>query len=321
MRGREVLAMLICPAAISCGLHTTTVTTPQGTPGTLITCPSPEQCLGKAYEICPDGYDVYDSSRPDSGNTMRDATTAATRGEMLISCKAVWREIAPGQWGYAPPLPSDSTASAPPLGTTGTDNAVPERTGLQLALRTGYALPLGHATGVTSDDMDDFFSGQVPFLFELGGKPTPQVFVGGYFGFGVGSTSGRTDQDCARSGFSCTSGTVRGGVEVIGYASPGEKWSPWFGYGIGYESSEIRMSGPDGNSAFTLSGPEFARLMLGVDYRFSKDFGLGLFVDFSLAEFTSAAASPPGGQNQSLRIPDKGLHEWLAFGVRGVLFP
>jgi len=51
------------------------------------------------------------------------------------------------------------------------------------------------------------------------------------------------------------------GFEIIGYLSPGEKTSPWLGYGIGFEATSISISGPGGSASLTASGPEFARLM------------------------------------------------------------
>lgn len=60
--------------------------------------------------------------------------------------------------------------------------------------------------------------------------------------------------------------------------------------------------------------------MGGVDFRLSKDFGIGPFVDFSLAEYTHIKVTAPG-LNQSASVSNKAVHEWLALGIRAVLFP
>jgi len=64
-------------------------------------------------------------------------------------------------------------------------------------LRTGYALPLGSADGSNGDEMSNLYSGQVPLLVEVGGKPSSAIFLGGYLGLGFGGTDGATG-DCAQ---------------------------------------------------------------------------------------------------------------------------
>jgi hypothetical protein len=59
-----------------------------------------------------------------------------------------------------------------------------------MALRTGYSVPLGSVTENLS--MSDSVSGQVPILIDIGGKPIPNLFVGGYLGLGFGGVAGAT---------------------------------------------------------------------------------------------------------------------------------
>ena len=61
----------------------------------------------------------------------------------------------------APPAPNDA--------------APPARTGFQLALRTGYMVPFGQATGAPGDTMGNTFSGQVPLIVDIGWKPWPTI--------------------------------------------------------------------------------------------------------------------------------------------------
>src|SRR5215510_15243090 len=88
-------------------------------------------------------------------------------------------------------------------------NAPPAaRVGFQMALRTGYAMPMGSArgpnTGSTADlAMSDAFSGQVPIFIEIGGKVIPAIFVGGYFGLGFGGAAGTFDTLCKQGNLSC----------------------------------------------------------------------------------------------------------------------
>jgi hypothetical protein len=197
------------------------------------------------------------------------------------------------------------------------EDVPPPRTGFQMAFRTGYAVPLGEAD--SGESMGDLFSGQVPFHLEIGGKTSPWVFLGGYLTVGIGGVDGRTQSICSQ-GLSCATATVRAGFEIIGYATPAGKMTPWFGYGIGFESTAIALSGPGGDATISASGPEFARLMSGIDFRFSKGFGGGFFVDLSLAQYTHMEVTGPG-VSRSQDVANKAFHEWLALGVRGVVFP
>jgi hypothetical protein len=84
-------------------------------------------------------------------------------------------------------LPTIARAQTPPPAP---EDAVPQaRTGFQLALRTGYMVPFGQATGAPGDTMGNTFSGQVPLIVDIGGKLTPNVFLGGYLGLGFGGTA------------------------------------------------------------------------------------------------------------------------------------
>jgi hypothetical protein len=189
---------------------------------------------------------------------------------------------------------------------------------VQLALRTGYALPAGSADG--GEDMSDFFAGQLPFLLEIGAKSSDAIFVGGYLGFGLGSVAGKADRQCSTLGLSCSTTSFRGGFEILGYFAPGQELDPWIGYGIGFESASVNLSGPGGDASVSMSGPEWAHLMAGFDYRFDRRFGLGFLVDLSFAEYTRIQVEGPG-TNGSGEVGNKTIHEWVTLGVRGVVFP
>ena len=57
--------------------------------------------------------------------------------------------------------------------------------------------------------------------------------------------------------------------------------------------------------------------MGGVDFRLSRAFGIGPFVDLSVARFSSGHDDLVG----DFDIPNKATHEWLTLGVRAVIFP
>jgi hypothetical protein len=210
-----------------------------------------------------------------------------------------------------------SAQEAPASGS----NAPAPRVGFQMGLRTGYQLPMGKATDGPGGSMSDGFGGQVPLFIEIGGKIVPNIFIGGYLGFGFGGTAGQVATVCKTPGVSCAAVDVRFGAEVQYHIMPGEMTNPWVGYGIGFESIGLGMSTGGQTYSSSDSGIEFAHFMGGVDFRLSRVFGIGPFVDFSIGQYSHYHAELPGLPTQDGSIERTAMHEWLALGARGVFFP
>jgi hypothetical protein len=200
-------------------------------------------------------------------------------------------------------------------------NAPPPRVGFQMGLRTGYAVPLGKATGIAGDDMSESFGGQVPLFIEIGGKPHPNFFVGGYLGLGFGPAAGQVKNFCNDNAITCTGIGVRIGAEFQYHILPEATANPWIGYGIGYESTGIAMSAGGQTGSLTATGVEFAHFMAGVDFRLNRALGIGPVVDFSLGQYSKVRTEFPGDPVRDQEISNKAMHEWLALGVRVVFFP
>jgi hypothetical protein len=188
-------------------------------------------------------------------------------------------------------------------------NAPPAHVGPQLALRTGYSAPLGAIGNGTS--LANNFGGQVPFVLEVGVKIQSHIFIGGSFGFAVGGCN---------NGPSCTAISAHLGPEIIVDMLPSAKVDPWIGYGIGFEYAQAS------NPGSSYRGWELGHFMAGVDFRFSRAFAMGPFVDLALAEYTHASSSvfelgTGGYETQEMALNDKAFHEWLTIGVRFVFSP
>jgi len=202
----------------------------------------------------------------------------------------------------------------------------PPRIGFQMAVRTGYQIPMGEARGAMNDDgdglaMSDFVSGQVPLFMELGGKPIPNLFLGGYLGMGIGGAAGQMDTICNSGGVTCSSVGLRLGATVQYHILPGQTANPWLGYGAGFESQELRLSQGGQKGTISFSGFEYAHLMAGVDFRLSREFGIGPFVDFSIGEYSRYRGELPGVPLLEGDVPNTTTHQWLAFGARATFFP
>jgi hypothetical protein len=200
----------------------------------------------------------------------------------------------------------------------------PAREGFQMAVRTGYSLSSGQ---ISQDDsylgasLHGVLPWQVPLLVDAGAKVSKHFFLGAYLGFGFGAAGEVLGPfDCNASNASCSSFTYRLGVEVQYQFLPANRVNPWVGYGFGFESSSATNS-VSGQPDITLTakGLEFGHFMAGMDFRLNRWFGVGPFIDLSAGEFASVEARRPDGYVDTAR--QSGLHSWLTFGVRGVLFP
>jgi hypothetical protein len=197
-----------------------------------------------------------------------------------------------------------------------------EHTGFQLGLRTGVAIPLGTAGGSPGVAMSDVFSPQVPIILEIGGKPIPNLFIGGYLDLSFGGAGGQQSTECDLAGVSCFAVNARLGAEVQYHILPGGNVNPWLGYGIGYESGGISATEGNVTSSYRFSGLEFAHFMAGLDFRLSRAFGLGPFLGFSLGQYSRYHLEGFGSNvTQDGDIAEKALHEWLTLGLRTVFFP
>ncbi|WP_437766206.1 hypothetical protein WMF27_25800 [Sorangium sp. So ce281] len=203
------------------------------------------------------------------------------------------------------------------------DGAPPTANGFQMAIRLGYAIPKGGATGASSDDLSRMFGGQAPILVELGGKASADLFIGVYAGLGLGTPGSAIEAQCSSGLISCSARTFRMGPEMQVHLNPDGKVNPWLGYGAGLEIATLSMSGSGRDASLSLVGLEFAHLMAGVDFRINSAFGMGPVLAMSLGEYSSMTFELDGVEvpDASGRIPETALHAWLSLGVRLVLLP
>jgi hypothetical protein len=96
--------------------------------------------------------------------------------------------------------------------------------------------------------------------------------------------------------------------------------NPWIAYGFGLESTGVSATTNGVSSSTTYAGWDWARFMVGTDFRTSSVVGLGPYVEFSLGQYSKVGTSA-GGHDTSSDVASSALHEWLSFGIRGTLFP
>ena len=185
----------------------------------------------------------------------------------------------------------------------------PARTGFQMAIRTGYSVPLGKVR--QGANMSDTVSGQVPILLDIGGKLIPELFLGGYLGLAFGGPAGLSKDQCPN----CSAAGIHVGIEAQYHILPAGSVNPWIGYGLGFESLALTD-----NASVGWGGFQFARFMGGADFRINRIFGVGPFVDLAMGTY-SKQSTEIGGVTANEDISETAVHQWLTFGVRFVFFP
>jgi hypothetical protein len=190
--------------------------------------------------------------------------------------------------------------------------------GVELGLRTGYAIPLGDATGGPGNAaLSNQFTGVVPIWIDAGYR-TPNIYVGAFFQYGIALLNSKAESGCGTSGVSCTGSDMMFGVDAHYHFMPAGPFDPYAGIGVGYELASISVSGGGGRSASAgLGGFQFVNFQVGGDYKAMPNLGIGPFVMFSLGEYGNCSYSGALGASGTCTIPQTAIHEWLTLGVRG----
>jgi hypothetical protein len=189
-----------------------------------------------------------------------------------------------------------------------------KESGFELGARLGWGFPLGDAS--KDNALSDGISGQIPLQVDLGYRLNPQLFLGGYFMYGIAFV------DECPSGADCSASDVRLGAQVTYHFTPiTEGNAGWIGGGLGYEWASSSVEAGGGESTVSFDGFEFFNIQGGYDFKVSDQFRVGPYGMFTLAQFSNASVEVPGFGEQEGDIEEKGLHEWLFVGVKGSFGP
>jgi hypothetical protein len=202
-------------------------------------------------------------------------------------------------------------------------------TGFQMALRTGAQFPVGDATGAPSDGFSRRYAWQWPVAIDLGAKLMPELFVGAYFGFGVGSTGSDTrleaecddDDDNLENEISCNAASLKLGLEGQFSFAPSSRTNPWIGYGFGYENASAWISDTENgyDETVRMNGFTYAEISFGLDLR--HRIGFGPYVSAAIGGFTRTTTEVGGKTVYEGTIDDQALHAWINLGFRFVVNP
>jgi len=194
----------------------------------------------------------------------------------------------------------------------------PDRPGVDLAVRIGYAIPFGDVDG-DRGSLSARVSGAVPFILEAGYRLDRHFTVGPYFQYAIAQIKENATSGCG-SATNCSGWIVRAGLEGLYHIDVDSVVAPWVGLGVGYEWTSY--SGSVGNLGFSgsASGWEFVSLQLGGDIQLAPGLALGPFVGFSVGRYDTVSGAL-GSVSGSSDVTNPSVHAWLQIGARFAFSP
>ena len=191
----------------------------------------------------------------------------------------------------------------------------PPESGFSIGLSVGYALPMGSVSG--SQPMTDLFSGALPLQVDVGWRFTPNLYLGAFFQYSFAFISSTQEAACTVNGWTnCTGSDMQFGANFVYTFLPYATFAPYVGLGLDWEIASLSYSGSNQSISESVSGFQFARILVGGDFRVGSAFRVGPFVNFSLGQFSSLSSPNPDANGT---IADKALHTWLQFGIKGTI--
>jgi len=189
---------------------------------------------------------------------------------------------------------------------------------VSLGLRAGYGLAAGDVA--KDSKLSDGIKSQIPIQVDALYKVMPNLGVGLYFAYGFGQQGDQIKPLCT-GGVDCSLSSMRLGVEAtyafdkLGLGA----LEPWVGLGLGYEWGNLTAKYQGQKVETTWDGLEFLNLQVGGDYKVAQNFAVGPFLMMSVGQYSNAKITNTvdPSLNTSGSIQDKGIHEWLQFGLRG----
>jgi hypothetical protein len=191
-----------------------------------------------------------------------------------------------------------------------------DRPGVDLSVRTGFAIPFGKADADAANPLDNELTGGIPIVLEGAVRITPMISAGLLFQFVPLLVKDTAENNCG-NGVSCSGAAYHLGAELL-FHFPQQGFVPWVGVGAGYEWLSLTASEAGVSATAGANGFEFLMLQAGVDFRLAPQFLLGGFAMLSFTQYGSESAAY-GGNDVSTDVTDTAVHEWLVFGVRGTV--
>jgi opacity protein-like surface antigen len=177
--------------------------------------------------------------------------------------------------------------------------------GPRVALRSGFALPVGSAF-YASGSLSDTVTGYVPVRLDVGYRFRDRYYVGL-----LGQLAQIVPNACP-SGASCSGSDTRVGLMAAAHLFPDRTLDPWLGLGMGYELYDVTRTVDGTKAHIGAKGFELLTADLGLDVRTTRGLRLGPVLSTSIGQFTEVTVNEVTTKDFQTQ-----LHAWVLLGLRG----
>jgi hypothetical protein len=202
--------------------------------------------------------------------------------------------------------PIETSKTSETSETSASSDVLPA-SGMRVALRSGFAVPIGDAFDA-SGSLSDTIEGYVPMRLDIGYRVQRHFYVGA-----VGQLGMIVPKNCP-SGGSCSGTDFRIGVMAAYHFLPARRLDPWLGLGMGFEILNVSRDLGTSSVDVSMRGIELVSAELGADLRAAGGLRLGPVVSTSIGRFTSITVN-----DTSTGDFDASVHAWVMVGLRGAL--
>jgi hypothetical protein len=193
-----------------------------------------------------------------------------------------------------------------------------------LGLRIGYGAPGGDVrkdpTSGGTDTYTDSVKSQTEFQLDAMFKTSADTAAGIYLGYAPNTIGGQL-RDLCNLGASCSSYTLRAGLQFTGEFLDLGLVGLWGGVGTGYEAASFTLEAVGYKLDTQLRGWEWATISAGADLKPLKLINAGLYVSYGFGQFTVQSLKQSGSVNTDETHgigSDKTTHNMFTIGLRGL---
>jgi hypothetical protein len=201
-------------------------------------------------------------------------------------------------------LSSTAALAQPGADSITRSDVAPISNAVEIAIGGGYMQSVGDIAGGMSDVQDLAKSGGGAEL-QVGWRMTPHITLGGYAtlsGYDTGSAVASTTDTAAGATF---------GMKADYHFLPSNRIDPWISVGQGWRGLWL---GNDKKTEKYLTGFDFARLQVGVDYRITPSFALSPYAGAAATVFVGTGNEM---DNSYKELDDKKVNFAFTGGLMG----
>jgi hypothetical protein len=199
---------------------------------------------------------------------------------------------------------------------------------LGLGLRIGYGVPGGDAlkadtgSGLAAYKYSDLISSQTNFQVDAMFATSPKTAAGIYLGYAPNKLVGTPGISCDTTGVSCSSYTLRAGLQFTGELLDLGIIGLWGGIGTGIEAVYATQEGGGAKLEAQLRGWEWATISAGADLKLIPLISAGIYMSYGIGQFSVQDVkftSPLGNFEQGGGLgSDATKHNMFTIGLRGM---